>query len=279
MQSTILGRILDGSAGAPASNAIPAILDGLVCPSDMPDGTSTRQWVYPRTGQACLFRLQHAVDYAYVLEGNQPASTALRLSVGPSFCREPRSSGQVIDLETTRRREPSPSHSSTSAEHVISLFAQDDPCGPTPVESPRQSAVQPHAPVVLELTSTPASDIPAIGVPLHAATPGGIGSRQPQTSSPSLDARIMELLLNQPELLARFVQVVTSARSARPATAIPEVEPTRRSKYSFTPTLVQVSLHEAITAPEHRGKAPSIFVEIVVYSTAVRFQTHPGIII
>ncbi|ETO99494.1 hypothetical protein F441_23091, partial [Phytophthora nicotianae CJ01A1] len=29
MQTTILDRILDGSAGSPASNAIPAILDGL----------------------------------------------------------------------------------------------------------------------------------------------------------------------------------------------------------------------------------------------------------
>lgn len=40
MQTTILARILDGRAGAPAPNDTPVIFDGLV-ESDMPDGQST----------------------------------------------------------------------------------------------------------------------------------------------------------------------------------------------------------------------------------------------
>ncbi|KAE9101020.1 hypothetical protein PF002_g16926 [Phytophthora fragariae] len=66
MQTTILAWILNGSDGAPASNDIPTILGGLVQPSDMPAGRSTRRWIDPRTGDPFTFQLQHAVDYAFV---------------------------------------------------------------------------------------------------------------------------------------------------------------------------------------------------------------------
>lgn len=106
MQTTILARILDGSAGAPASNAIPTILDGLVQPSDMPAGQSTRHWIDPRTGDPCTFQLQHVVDYAFVVDGNQPAPTALRLTVGPSFCRAPSTRDQAPAPTSSRDRDP-----------------------------------------------------------------------------------------------------------------------------------------------------------------------------
>ncbi|KAE9052457.1 hypothetical protein PR001_g493 [Phytophthora rubi] len=64
MQTTILARILDGTDGAPASNDIPTILDGLVQPSDMPAGRWTRSWIDSRTGNPCTFQLQNVVDYA-----------------------------------------------------------------------------------------------------------------------------------------------------------------------------------------------------------------------
>ncbi|OWZ17946.1 hypothetical protein PHMEG_0008032 [Phytophthora megakarya] len=107
-----------------------------------------------------------------------------------------------------------------------------------------------------------------------------VNNGQASGTSPSLEARILEALLNQPELLARIVQVISEARTSRPSPSSSGVEPVRRaSKYAFSPTVVQVAVHEGITAPEHRGKAPSVFVEIVVYAVAVRFQPHPGIII
>ncbi|POM59583.1 LOW QUALITY PROTEIN: hypothetical protein PHPALM_31657, partial [Phytophthora palmivora] len=59
-----------------------------------------------------------------------------------------------------------------------------------------------------------------------------------------------------------------------------DIEPSRRtSKYSFSPSAVQVAVHDSITAPEHRGKLPIVFVETVIHAAAVRFQPHPGIII
>ncbi|POM70051.1 Hypothetical protein PHPALM_13584 [Phytophthora palmivora] len=44
-----------------------------------------------------------------------------------------------------------------------------------------------------------------------------------------------------------------------------DIEPARRtSKYSFYPSAVQVAVHDSITAPEHRGKLPIVFVETVI---------------
>ncbi|KAL3674200.1 hypothetical protein V7S43_000160 [Phytophthora oleae] len=119
--------------------------------------------------------------------------------------------------------------------------------------------------------------MPAPSLAFPAAPAGDSVPIQPSNQPPSLDARIMEQLLNQPELLARFVQVISTSKAKRRATSLQEAEPIRRtSKYSFTPTAVQTAVHEGITAPEHRGKAPSVFVETVVYAAAVRFQPHPG---
>lgn len=284
MQTTILARILDSSAAVRASNAIPTIPDGLVRPSDIPDGQSYRQWIDPHTGDACKFHLQHAVDYAFVVDGNQSAPAAVRMSVGPSFCRAPYQSVQVPGTNAPIR-DPSPSSSSVSMERansIISLFAQEDPCTPTPVASSQYPGAQntPPAPAALEPDSGSAAACHPSGVSPSGAALEGFCSSRPLNQSSSLEARIMEQLLSQPELLARFVQVISTTRPTRPTTATLETEPARRtSKYTFTPTVVQVAVHEAITAPEHRGKAPSIYVETVVYAVAVRFQPHPGIII
>ncbi|GMG17622.1 unnamed protein product [Phytophthora fragariaefolia] len=85
----------------------------------------------------------------------------------------------------------------------------------------------------------------------------------------------MEQLLTQPELLARFVQVILTARSASSGPPVSVADPAKRP----SPTAVQTTVHESITAPEHRGKAPSSFVETVVYAVAMRFQPDLGVII
>ncbi|OWY92808.1 hypothetical protein PHMEG_00038033 [Phytophthora megakarya] len=85
MQTTILARILDGTTGSPASNAIPAILEGLVLSATMPPGDIICRWIYPRTGENCDFRLQHAVNFAFVVDGNQPCPPTLRMSIGHHF--------------------------------------------------------------------------------------------------------------------------------------------------------------------------------------------------
>ncbi|KAE8982313.1 hypothetical protein PR001_g23769 [Phytophthora rubi] len=90
----------------------------------------------------------------------------------------------------------------------------------------------------------------------------------------------MEQLLQQPELLAHFVQVIATAGTARTTAPATGAESARRtSKYAFTPTSIQAVVHDYITSPEHRGKHPSVFVESVIHALAVRFQPHPGILI
>lgn len=126
MQATILARILDGSAGSPASNAIPTLLEGFVEPSDMPDGQLTCQWIDPRSGQTRTSRVQYAVDYAFVMDGSQPAPTAVRLSVGSSFCSDPRF---INNTSPVRHRDTSiplsPTASVDQASSIVSLFAQE----------------------------------------------------------------------------------------------------------------------------------------------------------
>ncbi|KAG1697806.1 hypothetical protein DVH05_015760 [Phytophthora capsici] len=279
MQTTILDRILDGSAGSPASNAIPAILDGLVPVPDIPNGNSTHQWIDPRTGTDCTLRLQHAVDYAFAVDGNHPISAALRATIGPSFCRDP-IRGDPVPAGSTSQAGGSPSfQDSLPPDHdnsIISLFDQEEPASPARVMPARQTSdFEQRA-----ARQTPAVHVTTTGVAPPAAPPGSRSSGQPTNRSPSLDARIMEQLLDQPDLLARFVQVVSTAKTPRLLPTSTDVEvPRRTSKYAFAPTAVQLAVHNGITAPEHQGKAPSVFVESVIHAAAVRFQPHPGIII
>ncbi|GMF32013.1 unnamed protein product [Phytophthora lilii] len=91
----------------------------------------------------------------------------------------------------------------------------------------------------------------------------------------------MEQLVHHPYLLARYVQLISTSQHITAATsAVEGIEPSRRSSnYSFVPTPVQSAIHNFITAPQHRGKIPSVFVETAIHASAVRSQPHPGIII
>ncbi|KAE8970095.1 hypothetical protein PR001_g27307, partial [Phytophthora rubi] len=286
-QATILARILDGSAGSPASNAIPTLLEGLVEPSDMPDGHSTCQWIDPRSGQTRTFRVQHAVDYAFVMDGSQPAPTALRLSVGSSFCSDPRF---INTASAVRHRDTSiplsPTASVDQVSSIVSLFAQELDEHSVPVKQDPE-----HNVPVGRVQFEPSPDLhashdnPAPAHPPARRSPlAGQATVQSSISanraSPSLDARIMEQLLQQPELLAHFVQVIATAGTSRTTAPATGAESARRtSKYAFTPTSIQAVVHDYITSPEHRGKHPYVFVESVIHALAVRFQPHPGILI
>ncbi|POM62603.1 hypothetical protein PHPALM_28227 [Phytophthora palmivora] len=86
----------------------------------------------------------------------------------------------------------------------------------------------------------------------------------------------MELLLHQPEHLARFVQMVTRQPAVQVSPTGHDVDPTcRTSKYSFSTSAVQVAVHDSIMAPEHRGKLPIVFVDTVIHAVA----PHPGTIV
>lgn len=295
MQTTILARILDGSAGAPASNAIPAILDGLVAPADMPTGQATCKWVNPRSGQSSAFRLQHAVDFAFVVDGNQAAPRALRASVGPTFFDDPLYAARNDSRGGEEASAPLPGpdmralDQNEQAGSIVSLFAQEEPASPVrslDSHDPRRTRYAQHTSSPREVTYGAAQAFPlptsgpssrATGASLVPPTQTSVTT---DTRAASLDARIMESLLHQPDLLARFVQMVTRPPPIPASTPSQDIEPIRRtSKYSFSPSAVQVAVHDSITAPEHRGKLPIVFVETVIYAAAVRFQPHPGIII
>lgn len=283
LQASILNRILDSSADVPASNDILAILDGLIPAEDVPDCQSMVQWVDPRTGSVRSFRLQHAFDYAYTVDGDQPWPPSLRSSIGTSFCDDPLAAALGA---------PPPPMSQAPAEvqpiettgGLLSLFAQEEYASSahsTPRQSPRgnrrrrrsedaNGTVRPH----------PAARIPRTdNSEVARADPPRVAAALAQAPTAPLDTRVMEALLHQPDLLARYIQLVSSSQSAPAPFPTTDPEPTRRqSKYSFAPTLVQAAIHESITAPHHRGKHPALFVETVIHSAAVRFQPHPGVI-
>ncbi|ETN10494.1 hypothetical protein PPTG_10623 [Phytophthora nicotianae INRA-310] len=176
MQTTILDRIRDGSAGSPASNAIPAILDGLVPVPDIPNGNSTHQWIDPRTGTDCTLRLQHAVDYAFAVDGNHPIPAALRATIGPSFCRDPIQVDPVPAGSTSQaggsfQGSLPPDH----ANSIISLFDQEEPASPARVMPARQTSdFEQRA-----ARQTPAVHVTTTGVSPPAAPPGSHSSGKP----------------------------------------------------------------------------------------------------
>ncbi|GMF55918.1 unnamed protein product [Phytophthora fragariaefolia] len=185
------------------------------------------------------------------------------MTVGPSDFRAPPTRDQAPAPTSSRERDLSPPRSTTSMEQansIISLFDNEEPSSPDRLDQ----ASSRHSHAASAAASAPvhsATFSPVSGVSIPPAAATGCEPNLPSRSSASLDARIMEQLLTQPEPLARFVRVISTARSASSGPPVSVAEPANRSKYVLSPTAMQVTVHERITAPEHRGKAPSIVVE------------------
>ncbi|KAL4114150.1 hypothetical protein PRIC2_014830 [Phytophthora ramorum] len=81
IEESILKQVL-GEDGDVGSNSIPTVLGDLLEEDSLSSATKTCHWVDPKSGNVATFTVQHALDFAYHVDG-VPAS------VGESFCRPP----------------------------------------------------------------------------------------------------------------------------------------------------------------------------------------------
>ncbi|KAE9020198.1 hypothetical protein PF004_g5500 [Phytophthora fragariae] len=86
---TILNRVL-GREGCIATRDVSDILDGLIEEECFPEGQSDCAWIDPKSGQNTQFELQHAVDFAYYIDGKGDRGHEM---VGRSFCVPPYDDG------------------------------------------------------------------------------------------------------------------------------------------------------------------------------------------
>jgi hypothetical protein len=276
VHSTILERILEGPD---ASNDIAAVLHELVPRSALPTGNEVVQWVDSRTGVERTFRLQHVVDFAYVNDGNNPWPPSLRSSIGHSFCDDPLMR-EASAVRSAANSGPATQRHVSTPVSLSSLFADAESAhssNPSPHVPPRTPRRRSDPAGELELQEPPRvrSRTVSAGRPdynVHMASPA-------QLQAGGLDTRVIDALVDQPDLLGRYIRLVSSSISPVETATGNDPEPERRtSKYAFAPTSTQISIHDAITAPSHRGKHPTLFVETLIQSTAVRFQPHPGVV-
>ncbi|KAL3662997.1 hypothetical protein V7S43_011940 [Phytophthora oleae] len=122
VQSALLDGVL-GRNGEVATNVIGDVFEGLMSPDSSPASDQLCEWVELGTGEVTQFLLQHAVDFAYFVDGGQEPVPD---NVGPSFCRMP-----------TRHVHLDDSHNGAEPEEVLELFNPflDDDASPQDAEA------------------------------------------------------------------------------------------------------------------------------------------------
>ncbi|KAE9136957.1 hypothetical protein PF010_g1479 [Phytophthora fragariae] len=279
LQTTILNRVL-GEDGEEASNDIATILEGTLSEETIPSPSKICRWVDPKTGEDAVFELQHAVDFAYFVDGgHQPVPGYL----GSSFCQP--------------SRQPTPSRSDRAeldAAEIFDPFSDDD-------ESP-QDLFEPqvHGPASVaasqQRSNKRAQESSFIGDDDQLVVERVQRRRVEPHSALDKDALIVERLGDDPGLLERFLEVRRAHSNHQAAStgkvfadadtakiAVPSAAAKKKleapSKYAFTPRPDQQQVHDRITSAKHKGKTPSVYVNGMVRSDAVKFKSLPGVCI
>ncbi|ETP07197.1 hypothetical protein F441_16485, partial [Phytophthora nicotianae CJ01A1] len=274
--STILNRIL-GRSGYSGTNLLPDVLESTMAEEAWPIASQVCFWIDPGTGEQAEFTLQHALDFAYYVDGGVEP---IPVTIGESFCRPP--------VQQLRQELPSKSAKNSDEDQLAGLFdpfVDDDdglPVGPSVDE---QGRLRPHEHAASKKRSR---DQPSeFEVLPHGAMP-----TQRQRTALDHDALIVEKLSGDPELLDRFLQVREAsgkqsgiAREGNRRSTDLDVEekraPEKRvaptSKYAFVPREDQQRVHERVTAVRHKGKQPTVFCKGLIRSEHVKFKPLPGV--
>ncbi|OWZ00174.1 hypothetical protein PHMEG_00028701 [Phytophthora megakarya] len=233
------------------------------------------RWINPSSGRSAEFPLQHALDFAYFVDGGR---APVPNSVGRSFCEPP-----------PRQRQGEDDRATDEALELFDPFVDDD--GPDMTEHvPRDDHTG---------TSNQNRSQQAKRLRDNALSPSDEFQHQPSQqrrrvtyqSALDKDASIVEMLRDDPDLLDRFFTIRqqrdstvhhalettrgrTSGLEAEPA---PPRIPDQTSKYAFAPRQEQKYIHDQVTAAKHKGKSPNVFVCGLVRSSAAEFKALPGV--
>ncbi|POM74293.1 Hypothetical protein PHPALM_8778 [Phytophthora palmivora] len=247
IHSTILDRLLEVSA--PTSNRdINELLDRIVEPSQRPSPTATCTWIDPSDGSTRQFRLQHAIDYAYFVDGSRRIPRQIHL--GTSFCNEP----PTLD-DHHQSDQPNRDHNQQSIANAItsgnsSARAQTNTQTQPPHHSNYNASLDALLTEMGEANPTRNDQQTCEGPNRKRSAPTDIVSNR-QRPLPPMPTDILT--------------AHTQTDYGQPPT-------------NFRPRPIQRSVHDAIVADEFQGKLPSHFIQLTISSRATCFQPHLAVL-
>ncbi|KAF4141463.1 hypothetical protein GN958_ATG09434 [Phytophthora infestans] len=223
VENTVLDRVL--GRDIVGSNQIPAILEGLMAEANYPSATKVCKWTDPSTGQQTEFALQHALDFAYYVDGGV---TPVPPTVGQAFCCPPQSQSPIGGGDGEERE----------GSELFDPFIDGDDTPQDQSEPIREGTVQ--------VTTRPERPKRS-GQPVSPSNDGVHEAKRRRTAIDQ-DALIVEKLSDDPELLERFLAIRQANRQSQmvPRTQVstssemigqppPRKRVTVASKYAFAP--------------------------------------------
>ncbi|KAF4141461.1 hypothetical protein GN958_ATG09432 [Phytophthora infestans] len=182
VENTVLDRVL--GRDIVGSNQIPAILEGLMAEANYPSATKVCKWTDPSTGQQTEFALQHALDFAYYVDGGV---TPVSPTVGQAFCCPPQSQSPIGGGDGEERE----------GSELFDPFIDGDDTPQDQSEPIREGTVQvttrPERPKRSRQPVSPSND--------------GVHEAKRCRTAIDQDALIVEKLSDDPELLERFLAI------------------------------------------------------------------------
>ncbi|KAF4039665.1 hypothetical protein GN244_ATG08189 [Phytophthora infestans] len=268
----ILDRLL-GQNGTTASRSIRYLLNGIVQTATLPRLSDKILWRCPRTGSGVTCSIEHVINYGYYRDGGKALPASVRL--GETFCADPASSpteGDERQEITSRARTNSGTIDQVPLANLLDTLDQA-----ADLSIPGTNRHE-HEEGVDYGNATENDSLRQVSPDV---TPRDCGAA-------SAPVRIMSVLANYPDLpetYASQLQQLGPERKRPRVQAIsdsvlttPRYEDGGDRRHNFRPSQGQQAVHDAITAVEHRGKSPALFVEHVRSSHATKFLPHPAVL-
>ncbi|KAF4143834.1 hypothetical protein GN958_ATG06920 [Phytophthora infestans] len=233
--------------------------------ANYPSATKVCKWTDPSTGQQTEFALQHALDFAYYVDGGV---TPVPPAVGQAFCCPPQSQSPIGGGDGEERE----------GSELFDPFIDDDDTPQDQSEPIREGTVQ--------VTTRP--ERPKRSRQPVSPSDNGVHEAKRRRTAVDQDALIVEKFSDDPELLERFLVIRQANRQSQmvPRTQVstssemigqppPRKRVTVASNYAFAPRDDQQEVHERVTSENHKGKPATIFVKSMARSKFVKFKALP----
>ncbi|KAE9243339.1 hypothetical protein PF002_g8317 [Phytophthora fragariae] len=272
----------------PEHMSIAQLVQG-VLPEVSPSFDRICYWINARTGKHARLSVQHVVSYVYYVDGSKRAPISMEGSFGSSFCDvdvQPVPTQPQTSISRIGRHTAAPATRSsffdvlevddgneTAADEAAlarAILVGDN-------ENPSSASTDPRNRLDHPRRDAPSlSTNPPYGVPpVSSSRPADSAQMHEETSD---ETEIRDLIrTHKPHLLTyhRGTRRTSSGTTKRTATNDEDGPPAKWGKFSFTPSVEQRRVHDAITSDAHRGKPPSEFVESLVSSSEL--WAYPGV--
>ncbi|ETL92946.1 hypothetical protein L917_08806, partial [Phytophthora nicotianae] len=240
-----------GQIGTTSPRSIRYLLTGIVQIATLPRLSDKIHWGCPRTGSDVTCSIEHVVNYGYYRDGGKVPPASVQLF--ETFCNDQASSPTVGE---ERPETTSSARTDSSTIDQVPLTDLLDTLNQAADLSFPDTNLHEHRDRV-ESGNTTENDSRMRQVPPDATPRDGGAASAPFG----------------PERKRPRVQAISDS-----VLATPRYEDGGDRRHNFRPSQGQQAVHDAITAVEHRGKSPALFVEHVRSSHATKFLPHPAVL-